>query len=106
MREVADAGRTGRLMRALGAEADQVSRVYFDLYAQALAKMERRHGQDLDVVRTMIMMGLIDPPRVLEYFRQIEPELYRYPAIDPPTRRRVEEILSPGVLPEPPSESP
>lgn len=174
MREVADAERIGRLMRALGAEADRESRVYFaggatavllgwrrstidvdlrfepetdrllralprlkeelrinielaspadfvpvppgwedrsvfiaaagrvsffhfDLYAQALAKVERSHMQDLGDVQAMIRMGLIDPPRILEYFHQIEPELYRYPAIDPPAfRRAVEELFPAG----------
>ncbi|MBI2123007.1 MAG: hypothetical protein HYT96_02480 [Armatimonadetes bacterium] len=61
----------------------KVSFFHFDLYAQALAKVERSHVQDLDDVRAMIRMALIDPRRALENFRQIEPELYRYPAIDP-----------------------
>jgi len=33
----------------------------------------------------------------LEYFGQIEPELYRYPAVDPTTfRRAVEAAFRPG----------
>ncbi len=171
MREIADADRIRRLMRALGAEADMETRVYFtggatavllewrrstidvdlrivpdsdrvlralprlkedlrvnielaspadfipvppgwegrslfiategkvtfshfDLYAQALAKVERSHAQDLDDVRAMIRMGLIDRRHALEYFQQVEPELYRYPAVDPRSfGKTVEEVF-------------
>ena len=61
---------------------------HFDLYAQALAKVERGHRQDLEDVREMIARGLVVPSRALEYFARMEPELYRFPAIDPPTFRR------------------
>jgi len=56
---------------------------HFDLYAQALAKVERRHVQDIEDVTTMIRMGLILPERARQYFETIAPELYRYPAVDP-----------------------
>lgn len=58
---------------------------HFDLYAQALAKIERGHVQDLEDVREMLGRGLVDRRRLAEYFAAIEPQLYRYPAIDPPT---------------------
>jgi hypothetical protein len=61
---------------------------HFDLYAQALAKVERGHGQDVVDISEMLGRGFVERPRALEYFSQIEPELYRYPAIDPPTFRR------------------
>jgi hypothetical protein len=68
---------------------------HFDPYSQALAKLERGHAQDLEDVRELSSRGLIDPGRALAYFRQLEPELYRYPAVDPPSfRRRVEEMLA------------
>ena len=67
---------------------------HFDPYSQALAKLERAHVQDLEDVRTMRDRGLVEPARVLEYFTEIEPELYRFPAVDPRAyRRRVEEVL-------------
>jgi hypothetical protein len=67
---------------------------HFDLYAQALAKLERAHVRDLEDVDTMIARGLVNPERALAYFARIEPELYRYPALDPPSfRRRVEEAF-------------
>jgi hypothetical protein len=34
---------------------------------------------------------LIDPRRALEYFERIEPELYRFPAVDAPSFRRAVE---------------
>lgn len=68
---------------------------HFDFYAQALAKVERGHAQDLGDVREMLARGLIEPRSALEYFERIEPELYRYPAVHGPSFRRVvEEIFS------------
>lgn len=61
---------------------------HYDFYAQCLAKVERGHRKDLDDVRMMASTGLVDPRRVHAFFEQIEPELYRYPAIDPETFRR------------------
>jgi hypothetical protein len=55
---------------------------HFDLYAQALAKIERGHAQDAVDVREMFERRLIETGKLLEYFAAIEPRLYRYPAID------------------------
>lgn len=67
---------------------------HYDLYAQALAKIERGHARDRQDVQEMLGRGLVDPQRLRELFAQIEPELYRYPALDPPSfRRAVEEAL-------------
>jgi hypothetical protein len=67
---------------------------HFDPYAQALAKLERAHSQDLDDVRELVDRRLVDPARALEHFELIEPELYRYPAVDPESfRRRVYEAF-------------
>jgi hypothetical protein len=55
---------------------------HFDLYAQALAKIERGHAQDAVDIREMFVRRLIDAPKLLDYFAAIEPHLYRYPAID------------------------
>lgn len=42
----------------------------------------------------LVEQGLVEPERLLELFEEIEPELYRYPAIDPPSfRRAVEELV-------------
>ncbi len=76
------------------AREGRVSYYHFDPYAQALAKLERGHAQDLEDVRHLVRSGLVDPPRALEYFRQVEPHLYRYPAVDPRAfRRAVEEAF-------------
>ena len=61
---------------------------HFDLYSQALSKLERAHRQDLEDVRAMIERKLVDPARVLAYFDEIEPQLYRFPAVDGPSFRR------------------
>jgi hypothetical protein len=67
---------------------------HFELVAQALAKLERAHAQDVGDVQAMLERGLVDSSNALAYFQEIEPELYRFPAIDPRAfRRRVEEML-------------
>ncbi len=66
-----------------------------DFYAQALAKLERGHDRDLADVEAMIALELVDPERLLEFFTEIEPDLYRFPAIDPRAfRAAVEEATS------------
>jgi hypothetical protein len=64
-----------------------VSFHHFDLYAQALAKIERGHSQDEADVREMLDRGLVDHAGLREYFAAIEPHLYRLPAIDPAASR-------------------
>jgi hypothetical protein len=67
---------------------------HFDPYSQALAKLERGHERDLADVRAMIDTCLVDPDRASSLFGEIEPLLYRFPAIDPQSfRRRVEREL-------------
>lgn len=76
------------------AREGRLSFYHFDLYAQALAKLERAHAQDLEDVRSLIESGLVEPVAALSYFEEIEAELYRYPAIDPRAfRRRVNEAF-------------
>jgi hypothetical protein len=78
-------------------QAGRVGFYHFDLYAQALAKVERGHRQDRDDVAEMIARGLVEPRRALEYFARMEPGLYRFPAIDPPSfRRAVNEAFASG----------
>jgi len=69
---------------------------HFDLYAQALAKIERGHAQDVEDVRAMLRSELITPARALQYFDDIEPHFYRYPALEPAAfRRAVKDLLAP-----------
>jgi hypothetical protein len=71
---------------------------HYDFYAQALSKIQRGHSQDLVDVREMLERGLIDRAELRRRFDLIEPQLYRYPAIDPEAfRREVEAVLGPGA---------
>lgn len=73
------------------AREGSVTFLHFDPYSQALSKLERGYDRDLADVREMLVLGLVDPERLRAYFAEIEPELYRYPAIDPASfKRRVE----------------
>lgn len=67
---------------------------HYDLYMQALAKIERGHVIDVDDVQQMIERRLIEPKRLLELFITIESYLYKYPALDPKKyRRSVEKVV-------------
>lgn len=79
------------------AQVGTVTFRHFDLYAQALAKIERDHETDRKDVAELIGRGLVDRQRLLEYFNAIEPDLFRFPAIDPASfRRAVEGVTSKG----------
>ena len=60
-----------------------LSFAHFDPYSQALSKLERGHVHDLEDVDAMTRLGLVEPARLRQLFVEIEPELYRFPAIDP-----------------------
>lgn len=60
----------------------------FDLYAQALSKIERGTPQDLEDVRAMLGRKLVEPARLREYFLNVLPSIYRYPALDEKKFRR------------------
>lgn len=66
---------------------------HYDLYAQALAKIERGHSTDMSDVRQMVERGLVKPTRLLELFTLIEDSLYLYPALDKRTFRHAVEKL-------------
>ncbi|HEY0139252.1 MAG TPA: DUF6036 family nucleotidyltransferase [Thermoanaerobaculia bacterium] len=61
---------------------------HYDFYSQCLAKIERGHRKDRADVTMMLESGLVERARLWELFERVEPELYRYPAIDPPSFRR------------------
>jgi hypothetical protein len=61
---------------------------HFDFYSQALSKIERGFERDLADVRAMIAGGFVEPLLLRELYEAIEPELYRYPAIEPPVFRQ------------------
>ena len=67
---------------------------HYDLYAQALSKIERGHEQDRVDVEAMITRGYVDPDQALALLARIEPELYRFPAVDPAAlQNRARELL-------------
>lgn len=67
----------------------------FDPYSQALSKLERGFELDLEDVRSMVSFGLVEPRKLLELFKAIESDLFRFPAVDPPgLRAAVEGLLS------------
>lgn len=78
MRRLTDSDRVQQLMRVLGPEADQEVHLYLTGGATAV----------------LIDRGLVDPKATRRFFDEIEPLLYRYPAIHPPSfRKAVEEVL-------------
>jgi hypothetical protein len=60
---------------------------HFDFYTQALSKIERAHRKDLLDVDSMVRNGVVEPKRLLALFEDVADQLYRYPALDPPTLR-------------------
>lgn len=73
----------------------QVTFRHYDLVAQALAKIERGHGRDLADVEAMLARGLISGREVRTMFARMEPDLYRFPAIDPLSFRRAVDAVFP-----------
>ncbi len=71
-----------------------VAFLHYDFHAQALAKIERGHTQDLQDVEAMRRLKLIEAGRLSQLFDALEPGFSRYPAIDPASfRDRVAKAL-------------
>ena len=68
--------------RQIGREG-KVTFYHYDPYSQALSKIERGHTQDLKDVESMLQNGVLEREKLLSLYQSIEPQLYRYPAIDP-----------------------
>lgn len=70
---------------------------HYDLYGQALSKIARGHARDLDDVAQMFARGLVDRAELLRLFEAIEPQLIRYPSIDPEVlRQKVKKAIGSG----------
>lgn len=68
---------------------------HYDFSLQALAKLERGHAQDLEDVASFLRGGYVTAAELRAVFAEIEPQLLRYPAVDPQQfRRRVENFLA------------
>ncbi len=59
----------------------------YDPYGQALSKLQRGHDRDHLDVKAMLKDGLIEIATLREMFARIEPQIIRYPAIDPASFR-------------------
>ena len=79
------------LIRRIG----KVTFRHYDFVAQALAKVERGHARDVADVRAMLERGLVTSDEARRQYALIEPRLYRYPAVDPPTFRRAVDAAFP-----------
>jgi len=68
---------------------------HFDPTSQALAKLERGHERDLADVEALLEARLAERGRLRAAYDEIEPHLYRFPAVDPRTfRARVEAVTA------------
>ena len=56
---------------------------HYDPYGQALSKLQRGHDRNTLDVRSLVRSGLIRKDCLREMFALIEPQLIRYPALDP-----------------------
>jgi len=67
---------------------------HYDFTLQALAKLERGHAQDLQDVTSFLKNGHVTSDELKASFARIEPDLLRYPAIDPEVfKKKVESFL-------------
>jgi len=78
-------------------QVQKTSFFHYDFYAQALSKLERGYAKDLGDVRELARSRRIEPDELLRLFAAIEPQLYRYPAIDPATFRHAVEDFVAGL---------
>lgn len=67
---------------------------HYDLYSQALAKLERGFAQDIADVEAMVASGEVRPSELLVLYEAIEDELYRFPAVEPAELRAAVETLA------------
>ncbi|HIL71021.1 MAG TPA: hypothetical protein EYG38_14385 [Verrucomicrobia bacterium] len=56
---------------------------HYDLYSQALSKIERNHERDRMDINSMVQSGELDRKKLFNLFQEIKSALIRYPAIEP-----------------------
>jgi hypothetical protein len=72
----------------------EISFYHYDFTAQALAKLSRGYTRDLDDVQAMYDQKLFTLENLLSGFEAIEPELIRFPSLDPELlRSKVEQFI-------------
>lgn len=71
-----------------------ISFYHYDFTAQALSKLSRGYGRDIDDVLAMYKQNLFSLQKLRESFEAIEPELIRFPSLDPDDiRRKIEDFI-------------
>ena len=84
-----------RMRSVFVAQHGPVAFLHYDFCAQALAKIERGHAQDLADVQAMRRLRLIEDDLLLRLFEEVEPDMVRYPAIEPASfRDRLRDALA------------
>lgn len=72
----------------------QISFYHYDFTAQALSKLSRAYDRDLNDVLSMYDKQLFSLDNLSDSFEAIEPELIRFPSLDPDDlRRKVESFI-------------
>ena len=56
---------------------------HYDFRTQALTKLARGYERDLVDVRAMLERGLVTREQLGQALKRIEPDLIRYPSLDP-----------------------
>lgn len=81
------------------ASIGRVEFFHYDFSLQALAKLERGHNQDLQDVASLVRGGYVSLEELRKRFTEIEPQLLRYPAVDPQQfKKKLEDFLNQATL--------
>lgn len=64
------------------ARCGEIDFFHYDLFSQALAKIERGHSRDLADVDAMLELGFVAREKLWMLFLAIESRLIRYPAVE------------------------
>src|SRR5688572_15631405 len=101
MCQLAEAFRIDASIDRLGRSARSSLRIYLTGGATAVlhgwrtttidVDLKRGHGLDLEDASRIVREGLVEKDRLFQLFAAVEPQLFRYPAIDPPSFRRAVE---------------
>ncbi|MEM7244277.1 MAG: DUF6036 family nucleotidyltransferase [Acidobacteriota bacterium] len=78
------------------AREGELDAFHYDLYSQALSKIERGHDRDRHDVERMLETGLVEPEKLRQLFTEARPRLVRYPSLDEESLvRALDETLAP-----------
>lgn len=55
---------------------------HYDFYGQALAKILRGHGKDIEDSKELVRLGKVKLSQLIEYFETIKPDIIRYPSVN------------------------